>query len=124
MINHLRTMIQEKLNLIEDLDSGEVIGDELIEEGKYYFGYKLNISGNRYNIDYSNLSQYITLTGYLSTKDSTLEKLDSFTDAIMDKLAELRFMCSSNDISTLDTKVRKVLITATVKYDYLDGLLK
>ena len=124
MINHLRTMIQEKLNLIEDLDSGEVIGDELITEGKYYFGYKLNISGNRYNIDYSNLSQFITLTGYLSTKDSTLEKLDSFTDAIMNKLAELRFMCSSNDISTLDTKVRKVLITATVKYDYLDGLLK
>lgn len=124
MINHLRTMIQEKLNLIEDLDSGEVIGDELIEEGKYYFGYKLNIGGNRYNIDYSNLSQFITLTGYLSTKDSTLEKLDSFTDAIMNKLAELRFMCSSNDISTLDTKVRKVLITGTVKYDYLDGLLK
>ena len=124
MINHLRTMIQEKLNLIEDLDSGEVIGDELITEGKYYFGYKLNIGGNRYNIDYSNLSQFITLTGYLSTKDSTLEKLDSFTDAIMNKLAELRFMCSSNDISTLDTKVRKVLITGTVKYDYLDGLLK
>lgn len=124
MTNHFRQLVQQKLNLIEDLDSGEVIGDEMIEEGKYYFGYKIKTVGNRYNLDYSNKTEYITLTGYLSTKNSSLSKLDEYTDAIIDKLSSLRMMCSSDDISTLDTKVRKVLITGTVKYDYLDGLLK
>lgn len=124
MTNHFRTMIQEKLNSISDLESGEVVGDDLIKEDIYYFGYKLDTVGSRYNIDYSNKTQYYTITGYLSTKAGSLAKLDSFTDDIIDKLTELRFMCNAKDISTLDTKVRKVLITGTVKYDYLDGLLK
>ena len=124
MTNHLRTMIQAKLNEIEDLSSGEVVGDDLIREGSYYFGYKLNTNGTRFNIDYSNKSELISLTGYLSTKGGTLSKLDEFTDSIVHKLEELRFLCSTNDISVLDTRVRKVLVTATVRYDYLDGLLK
>ena len=48
MTNHFRQLVQQKLNLIENLDSGEVIGDEMIEEGKYYFGYKIKNVGNRY----------------------------------------------------------------------------
>jgi hypothetical protein len=124
MINHFRTLVQEKLDTIQDLDSGETVSDEMIEDEKYYFGYKISTVGNRYNLDYSNKTEYITLTGYLSTKNRSLAKLDSFTDEIMSKLAELRLNCSANDITTLDSKVRKVLITGTVKYDYLDGLLK
>lgn len=124
MTNHLRTLIQAKLEEIEGLETGEVVGDDLIEEGVYYFGYKLNTNGMRFNLDYSNKSEYISLTGYLSTKGGSLKNMDHFTDTIVSKLEELRFMCSTNDISTLDTRVRKVLVTATVKYDYLDGLLK
>lgn len=124
MINKFRQLIQEKLNLIEDLDSGEVVGDDLIEEGKYYFGYKLKVTGNRYNLDYSNLSQTILLTGYLSTKGGSLSKLDDFTDEIIDKLSQLRIICSTDDVSVLDTKVRKVLITGATKYDYLDRFIK
>lgn len=124
MTNHFRILVQEKLKLIDGLDSGEVIGDELIEEGKYYFGYKLKTIGSRYNLDYSNRNELITLTGYLSTKGGSLAKLDEFTDAIIDKLSQLRLLCTSDDISVLDTKVRKVLITGNVRYDYLDGLLK
>lgn len=124
MTNHFRILVQDKLKLIDGLDSGEVIGDELIEEGKYYFGYKLKTIGSRYNLDYSNRNELITLTGYLSTKGGSLAKLDEFTDNIIDKLSQLRLLCTSDDISVLDTKVRKVLITGTVRYDYLDGLLK
>ena len=124
MTNHFRILVQDKLKLIDGLDSGEVIGDELIEEGKYYFGYKLKTIGSRYNLDYSNRNELITLTGYLSTKGGSLAKLDEFTDAIIDKLSQLRLLCTSDDISVLDTKVRKVLITGIVRYDYLDGLLK
>ena len=34
MTNNFRTLVQGKLNLIDDLESGEVVSDELIEEGK------------------------------------------------------------------------------------------
>ena len=122
--NDLRIMIQSKLNEIGDLECGVVVGDDLIEEGKYYFGYKINTVGTRHNLDYSNKTQMYTLTGYLSTKKGSLADLDAFTDAIVDKLEELRFLVTTNDISTLDTEVRKVLITGSVRYDYLDGLLK
>lgn len=122
--NGLRVIIQDKLNTIGDLDCGVIVGDDMIEEDKYYFGYKLSTVGIRHNLDYSNKSETYILTGYLSTKDGSLADLDKFTDQIVDKLEELRFLVSTNDISTLDTTVRKVLITGSVKYDYLDGLLK
>ena len=124
MVNHTRRLIQEKLSSIPDLDSGEIAGLDLIEEGKYYIGWKIEQMGIRSNLDYSNLRQNILFTGYLSTKGGSLSKLDEFTDAIIHKLEELRFICSTSDISTLDTKARKVLISGIVRYDYLDGLLK
>ena len=124
MTNHFRTLVQGKLNLIDDLESGEVVSDELIEEGKYYFGYRIRHAGTRFNLDYSNKRETIYLTGYLSTKGGSLKKLDEFTDKIISKLEELRIICSSDDISTIGSKVRKVLITGYVNYDNLDGLLK
>lgn len=122
--NGLRVMIQSKLSEIGDLESGVIVGDDMIEEGKYYFGYKLNTVGARHNLDYSNKTEMYTITGYLSTKGGSLADLDTFTDEIVDKLEELRFLVSTQDITTLDTTVRKVLLTGTVRYDYLDGLLK
>ena len=47
-----------------------------------------------------------------------------YEDLIISKLEELRIICSSDDISNIDSKVRKVLITGYVNYDNLDGLLK
>lgn len=124
MINHFRRLVQEKLNSIADLECGEVIGDDLIEEDVYYFGYRVTTSGLRYNLDYSDKRDLISITGYLSTKGGSLSKLDEFTDQIIDKLAELSILCTATDVTTLDTKVRKTLITGTVNYNSLDGLLK
>ena len=124
MINNIRKLIQEKLSSISDLDSGEIVGLDLIEEGVYYLGWKVEHQSIKANLDYSNMRQLINFTGYLSTKGGRLSKLDDFTEAIIHKLEELRFICTTNDISTLDTKVRKVLINGVVRYDYLDGLLK
>lgn len=124
MINNFRRLVQEKLNSIADLESGEVIGDDLIEEDVYYFGYRTTTSGIRYNLDYSDRRDLIAITGYLSTKGGSLAKFDEFTDQIIDKLAELKLLCTATDITTLDTKVRKVLISGTVNYNSLDGLLK
>lgn len=124
MINHFRRLVQEKLNSIADLESGEVIGDDMIEEDVYYFGYRVTTNGQRYNLDYSDRRDVISITGYLSTKGGSLQKLDDFTDYILDELAKLRIIATATDITTLDTKVRKVLITGSVFYNSLDGLLK
>lgn len=124
MVNHFRRLVQEKLNSIADLESGEIIGDDLIEEGNYYFGYRIAINGRSYNLDYSDRRETITLTGYLSTKGGSLEKFDSFTDNIIKKLSELRIMCDTQDVTTLDTKIRKSIFTGFVSYNSLDGLLK
>lgn len=122
--NDFRTMVQSKLSSISNLECGEIIGDDLIKEDVYYFGYKLNTTGNRFNLDYSNKRQTYTIMGYLSTKGGKLSTMDELADNIVSKLEQLKFLCSVDDISTLDTKVRKMMITGTVRYDYLDGLLK
>ena len=124
MINNFRKLVQQQLNSIDNLDSGVVIGDNLIEEGKYYFGYKISTLSKSFNLDYSNKTQMILLTGYLSTKGDTLSKMDELTDTIISRLEKLRLLCTASDIPVLDTKVRKTMITGTVQYDTLDGLLK
>lgn len=124
MTNTFRILVQEKLNSISDLSAGEIIGDDMIEENNYYFGYRVSVSRIANNLDYSDYREMISLTGYLSTKGGSLAKFDDFTDAIVDKLSELRLRCSTNDVTTLDSKTRKVLITGTVFYNNLDNLLK
>ena len=124
MTNNFRILVQNELSNIEGLDSGEVIGDNLIEEGKYYFGYALTISGQRYNLDYSDRRESIRVTGYLSTKGGSLANMDKYQDEIIKALSNLRILASASDITTLDTKVRKRLITGTTNYNTLDGLLK
>ena len=59
--NGLRVIIQDKLNTIGDLDCGVIVGDDMIEEDKYYFGYKLSTVGIRHNLDYSNKSSGICI---------------------------------------------------------------
>lgn len=124
MINNFRRLMQDQLNKIPDLEAGEVVGDDFIEEGQYYFGYKLSTAGQRYNLDYSDRRELISITGYLSTKGGSLSKMDEFTDAIIDVLSNLRILATATDITTLDTKVRRVLITGSVRYNSIDGLLK
>lgn len=124
MTNSFRVLVQNKLNSIEDLEAGEIIGDDMIEEGSYYFGYRVSVSRVANNLDYSDYRNMISLTGYLSTKGGSLSKFDWFADQITDKLSELRIRCTTTDITTLDTKVRKVLVTGTVFYNNLDNLLK
>ena len=37
MINNFRKLVQEQLNAIEGLNSGVILGDDMIEENSYYF---------------------------------------------------------------------------------------
>ena len=97
MINDFRKQVKAKLDTIEGLSNGKPLPDNMIVESKYYFGYMVNITTLRDNLDYSNKQQTISITGYLATKGGTLEKIDNFADEIVSKLAELRFRCITND---------------------------
>ena len=123
MINDFRKQVKTKLDTIEGLKNGKPLPDNMIVEGEYYFGYTVNIATIRDNLDYSNKQKTISITGYLATKGGTLEDIDNFADEIVSKLAELRFRCITNDISTLDT-TRRYLITGNVNYNTLDGQLR
>ena len=123
MINDFRKQVKAKLDTIEGLSNGKPLPDNMIVEGKYYFGYMVNITTLRDNLDYSNKQQTISITGYLATKGGTLEKIDNFADEIVSKLAELRFRCTINDMSTLDT-TRRYLISGNVSYNTLDNQLR
>lgn len=123
LINKFRTMVQSKLDLISGMTAGRPISDDVIEEGKYYFGYTVTTSTLSNNLDYSNDVMIINITGHLSTKNGKLEKFDKFTDSIVDKLSELRIRATTSDVSTLDG-IRKVMITGNVNLNTLDGQLR
>lgn len=123
MINTFRKQVKSKLDTIKNLENGKPLSDNMIVEDKYYFGYTINTTTTRDNLDYSNKQKLISITGYLATKGGTLEKIDNLADEIVSKLAELRFRCTVNDISTLDT-TRRYLITGNVNYNTLDGQLR
>lgn len=123
MINAFRKQVKSKLDTIKNLENGKPLPDNMIVEDKYYFGYTINTTTTRDNLDYSNKQKLISITGYLATKGGTLEKIDNLADEIVSKLAELRFRCTVNDISTLDT-TRRYLITGNVNYNTLDGQLR
>ena len=48
LVNNLRKMVQAKLMEIEGLDAGIIVAQELVEEGKYYFGY--DIPSRKYSL--------------------------------------------------------------------------
>lgn len=123
MINDFRILTKSKLDEISELGVGRPQADSMIEEGVYYFGYTITVSSVRNNLDYSNTQKIINITGYLTTKNGTLAKFDEYTDAIVDKLAELRIRCTTNDMSTLDG-IRKVLISGSTTYNTIEGQLR
>ena len=47
LLNPLRKMIQSKLTEIEGLESGIIVSQDLVETGRYYFGYDIRTSLNR-----------------------------------------------------------------------------
>ena len=71
LLNPLRKMIQSKLTEIEGLESGIIVSQDLVETGRYYFGYDIRTSLNRRDLSYDNEQYTVSLVGYLSTKGGT-----------------------------------------------------
>ena len=125
LVNNIRRMIQSKLNEIEVLEAGIIVAQDMVEEGRYYFGYDIRTSLNKRDLSYDNEQYTISLIGYLSTKGGTLADFDAKLDAICDKLVELRFRPTTQDSPiTPDTGYRECMLTAYAQANTLDRALR
>jgi hypothetical protein len=125
LVNNIRRMIQSKLNEIEGLEAGIIVAQDMVEEGRYYFGYDIRTSLNKRDLSYDNEQYTISLVGYLSTKGGTLAEFDKYLDAICDKLGELRFRPTTQDSPmTPDTGYRECMLTAYAQANTLERTLR
>ena len=125
LVNNIRRMIQSKLNEIEGLETGIIVAQDLVEEGRYYFGYNVRTSLNKRDLSYDNEQYTISIVGYLSTKGGTLADFDKYLDAICDKLGELRFRPTTQDSPmTPDTGYRECMLTAYAQANTLEKTLR
>lgn len=125
LINNIRRLVQSKLTEIEGLESGIIVAQDLVEEGRYYFGYDVRTSLNHRDLSYDNEQYTISIIGYLSTKGGTQAEFDRYLDAICDKLGELRLRPTTQDSPiTPDTGYRECMLTAYAQLNTLEKTLR
>ena len=125
LINPLRKMIQAKLSEIDGLECGLIVAQDLVEVGRYYFGYDIRTSLNNRDLSYDNEQYTISIVGYLSTKGGTQKQFDDYLDAICEKLGELRFRPTTQDSPIApDTGYRECMLTAYVQANTLEKMLR
>ena len=125
LINPLRKMIQAKLTEIDGLESGIIVSQDMVEVGRYYFGYDMRTSLNKRDLSYDNEQYTISIVGYLSTKGGTQKQFDDYLDAICEKLGELRFRSTTQDSPIVpDTGYRECMLTAYAQANTLERTLR
>lgn len=121
----MRTTIQTTLNELENIECGEMIADDIIEDNVTYFGYQL--TRNYINNDFDkNYTYRVNITGFVTRRiqadENTTEIVDNATEEIIDKLKELNFKCNSEDVS-IENNIRKSRITGHVDYNEINNKL-
>ena len=125
LVNNIRRLVQSKLTEIDGLESGIIVAQDLVEEGRYYFGYDIRTSLNHRDLSYDNEQYTISVIGYLSTKGGTQAEFDKYLDAICDKLGELRLRPTTQDSPiTPDTGYRECMLTAYAQANTLERTLR
>ena len=125
LINQFRRLLQSKLTQIEGLDCGIIVAPELVENGRYYFGYDVRTSLNHRDLSYDNEQYTVSIVGYLSTKGGTQKQFDDYLDAICEKLGELRLRPTTQDSPiTPDTGYRECMLTAYAQLNTLERTLR
>ena len=125
LVNNIRRMIQAKLTEIDGLECGLIVSQDLVEVGRYYFGYDVRTSLNNRDLSYDNEQYTISIVGYLSTKGGTQKQFDDYLDAICEKLGELRFRPTTQDSPiTPDTGYRECMLTAYAQANTLERTLR
>lgn len=125
LINQVRRLVQSKLTEIEGLEAGVIVSQDMVEEGRYYFGYDVRTSLNHRDLSYDNEQYTVSIIGYLSTKGDTQKRFDEYLDAICDKLGELRLRPTTQDSPiTPDTGYRECMLTAYAQLNTLEKTLR
>lgn len=121
----MRETIQSKLNELTTVDSGNFQPDDLIEIGTTYFGYQLNENYQESDFD-KNDTRRVTILGFITRKidssENTLDIIDTASQDVKDKLKELNFKISLEDI-TLSDNIRKIKVTGYVYYNEINNNL-
>lgn len=121
-MKEIRDLIQSKFNEIKDLESGPAIPDDIVENETTYFGYELQEDYLNSDLD-SNYTMQINITGRLIRKnnsaENTLEIIDKVLSKLKEKLKELNFKYSYQDI-TMDNGIRKILVIGKVNYNEIN----
>lgn len=125
LVNNIRRMIQAKLTEIDGLECGLIVSQDLVEVGRYYFGYDIRTSLNKRDLSYDNEQYTISIVGYLSTKGGTQKQFDDYLDDICEKLGELRFRPTTQDSPLVpDTGYRECMLTAYAQANTLERSLR
>lgn len=121
----MRTVIQGKLQEIDTIDSGEMISDDIIEDNVTYFGYQVNKNFKDSDFE-QNYTYRVSITGYITRRikatENTTQIVDDASDEVMNKLKELNFKCSSEDVS-IDNNIKKMKITGYTSYNEINNKL-
>lgn len=125
-MNELRSIIQQKLEEIQDIEVSAELPDDVIEENKTYFSYTLNRYYDGSDTD-ANYVYRVTLDGFIKRKnnaeENTLEIMDNAQNKIEEKLKDLNIRTSFQDVSVLDN-IRKTKVSGEVRYYELNkGLI-
>ena len=119
----IRKFIQSKLSELTDIEVGTEIPDDMLVLNQVYFSYLLN--SNLLDTDFDKNGTYsVDIIGYLKVKVSkdvdSLEVIDIAQEELKEKLKEINFDVSFNDVSIID-EIRKVKITARAKYNEINN---
>ena len=119
----LRQFIQAKLEELDDIEVGTELPDEMLVEDKVYFSYLLN--NNNIDNDFDRNGTYnVSIIGYLKLKSSpeidSLDVIDKAQIELKNKLKEINFSVSYNDVSIIDD-IRKIQVRANAKYNDINN---
>ena len=119
----LRQFIQAKLEELDDIEVGTELPDEMLVEDKVYFSYLLN--NNNIDNDFDRNGTYnVSIIGYLKLKSSpeidSLDVIDKAQIKLKNKLKEINFSVSYNDVSITDD-IRKIQVRANAKYNDINN---
>lgn len=119
----LREFIQSKLDEIDDIEMGTEVPDDMLVENVVYFSYLIN--ENITNKDFEQNGTYnVSLNGYIKLKTSieidSLSLIDQARKKIQNKLKEINFSVSFNDVSIIDT-IRKIQVRANATYNEINN---
>lgn len=112
----MRDIIQSKLNETS-IDCGNFKSDDILVKGQTYFGYQLTNNYQDSDME-STYEMSANINGYVSrledSTENTLEIVDNAVQEIVNKLKELAFRTTYEDVS-IDNGIRKIHIVGNAK---------